>query len=79
MAEKDIPKLKELILWHDNNIHITVENCNFDLCYDDTKSPFIYRWVELETGQKFAELDGWHYKVVYTDGSSGAGWERYYE
>jgi hypothetical protein len=37
-----------------------------------------YRWLELETGQKFAELDGWHYRLRY-DKTWIIGWEEVYE
>ena len=68
-----------LILWHDNGTHITVEGGNFSVCQDTEQYPFTYRWVELDTGQVFNELDGWHYKINYYDGTYYLGWERYYE
>lgn len=71
-------KLEQLILWHDNNIVITVENCGFTLCQDDTNALLPYRWLELDTGQKFAELEGWHYR--YKIGNWWKhGWETIYE
>jgi hypothetical protein len=71
-------KPSQVILWHDNNIVLTIENCDVTLCVDDTNAILPYRWLELETGQKFAELDGWHYRILI-DGNWATGWETVYE
>jgi len=71
-------KPDKVILWHDNNIVLTIDNCDVTLFTDDTSGMFPYRWIELETGQKFAELDGWHYRIQYGQ-SWVTGWEEYYE
>jgi hypothetical protein len=71
-------KPTEVVLWHDNNIVLNIENCDVTLCQDDT-NPFLpYRWLELETGQKFAELDGWHYRIKMDEYWS-TGWETIFE
>jgi hypothetical protein len=71
-------KPTKVILWHDNNIVLTIENCDVMLVEDDTNTILPYRWIELETGQQFAELDGWHYRMLI-DGSWVTGWETVYE
>jgi hypothetical protein len=71
-------KPSEVVLWHDNDIILTIENCDVTLCIDNTDLMLPYRWLELETGQKFAELDGWHYRLKY--GKTWiTGWEEVYE
>ena len=71
-------KPTSVVLWHDDNIVLTAENCDVTLCIDDTESMLPYRWVELETGHKFAELDGWHFIIKYGN-KQITGWENYYE
>jgi len=71
-------KPKQVVLWHDNDIVLTIENCDVTLCIDNTDPILPYRWLELETGQKFAELDGWHYRLRY-DKTWIIGWEEVYE
>jgi hypothetical protein len=45
---------------------------------DDTNPILPYRWIELETGQRFAELEGWHYRLKYGN-EWITGWENFYE
>jgi hypothetical protein len=71
-------KPKEIVLWHDNNIVINIENCEIYIKEDQTDSVIPYRWVELETGHRFAELEGWHYRIRDND-TWITGWENYYE
>ena len=71
-------KPTEVVLWHDKNIVLTIENCDVTLCVDSTDVTLPYRWLELETGQQFAELDGWHFIIKYGKGQV-TGWENYYE
>ncbi len=71
-------KPSEIVLWHDDNIVLTIENCDVTLYEDKTEPLLPYRWLELETGQKFAELDGWHYRLKY-DKTWITGWEEVYE
>ena len=68
----------EVILWNDNNIVITLQNCDITLVSEETDSILRYRYVELETGQRFAELDGWHYRIRYNK-TWVHGWEHFYE
>ena len=71
-------KPKQVVLWHDDNIVLTIENCDVTLYTDNTDPILPYRWIELETGHKFAELDGWHYIIKYKK-SQVTGWDHYYE
>lgn len=69
----------KVILWHDKNTILTIENCDVTLYTDDTDPMLPYRWLELDDlGQKFAELDGWHYRIQYGK-TWVSGWEEYYE
>lgn len=71
-------KPNEVILWHDKNIVLHIDNCDVTLFTDETDPKFPYRYLELETGQQFAELDGWHYRIRYKK-TWVTGWEEVYE
>jgi len=71
-------KPDQIVLWHDNDIVLTIENCYVMLLDDDTNPILPYRWIELETGQRFAELEGWHYRLKYGN-EWITGWENFYE
>lgn len=71
-------KPDQIVLWHDKDIVLTIDNCDATLVVDETNPSLPYRWIELETGQRFAELDGWHYRLKYKD-KWVQGWENFYE
>jgi hypothetical protein len=72
-------KPKQIILWHDDNRVLTIDGCDATLFTDETDPNLPYRWVELDTGHKFAELDGWHWRFQYNNNVWVSGWENYYE
>jgi len=71
-------KPDQVVLWNDKNIVLTIDNCDVTLVIDETNPSLPYRWIELETGQQFAELDGWHYRLKYKN-KWIAGWEKFFE
>jgi len=71
-------KPNEIILWHDNNIVLNIEGSDIKFGVDESDPNLPYRWVEIDTGHKFAELDGWHYRIRHGKDWT-IGWEEVYE